>query len=144
MVSKQQLTGSQPGAPDVYKTVREVVTMGKLGRHPNIVTLYEVIDDPVSDWLYLGPPALPPVSAVGAADDTPTVLEYLPHGALDVVLDSRKAGQMSEDEIRSIMLDVVEGVNYSTLQRLITTPCAPDSPMSSSFAPDRAPRPEAR
>lgn len=71
---------------------REVAVLKKLD-HPNVVNLYEVIDDPAIDQLYL-------------------VFEYVENG---VIMDPEEDGSMTsfpEEEVRSFMQDAVGGLAY--------------------------------
>ncbi len=70
--------------------LREVALMKKL-RHPNLVRLHEVIDDPEKDKLYL-------------------ILDYVPGGPL--MSSARSQPALAEEEARRCLRDVVAGLSY--------------------------------
>lgn len=72
-------------------------------RHPHVVQLVEVIDDPQSDKMYL-------------------VLEYLPGGELkwrDERIPNNPKSIYTKDEVRSIFRDLVAGVQYLHYQGIV-------------------------
>ena len=83
----------------MYKVAREVAVMKKIS-HPNIIKLYEVLDNPNQEKIYL-------------------ILEYAHNGNIiewseesqHFCLKDRK-GQMEETEVRSIFRDIIKAVHY--------------------------------
>lgn len=69
---------------------REVAIMKKLD-HPNIVNLWEVINDPGIDRLYL-------------------VFEYIPNGSVTRILESQS--KLSEEQTKRYMRDIVSAIQY--------------------------------
>ncbi|KAJ4445477.1 hypothetical protein ANN_07285, partial [Periplaneta americana] len=78
------------------RVYREIAILKKL-HHPNIVKLYEVLDDPVEDHLYL-------------------VFELLERGE---VLKVPTEKPLSEDQAWKYFRDVVMGIEYLHYQRII-------------------------
>lgn len=89
LLSKKKKGGL--GSASLLEDVRREIAIMKNLDHPNVVRLYEVIDDPTNDKLYL-------------------VIEYVPGGALmgDVI----RCNPMSEARARRYFRDVVAGLEY--------------------------------
>lgn len=85
--------------------MREIAIMRRLN-NPNIVKLYEVINDPNEDRLFL-------------------VLEYMENGA--VQKDSRNLESFPEATVRKYLHDVVTGLEYLHSQRVIHRDLKPEN-----------------
>ncbi|KAI8921070.1 kinase-like domain-containing protein [Powellomyces hirtus] len=93
-------TGGQPVNPELEKIMREIAILKKC-KHPHVVGLREVIDDPASEKIYL-------------------VLEYLAGG--DIKWQNREDPEsplLSVDAARGIFQDVVCGVEYLHYQGIV-------------------------
>ena len=77
--------------------MREIAIMRRLN-HPNVVKLYEVINDPSEDRLFL-------------------VMEYMENGA--VQRDSRTLEALPEATVKKYLRDIVAGLDYLHAQRVI-------------------------
>ncbi|RKP38913.1 kinase-like domain-containing protein, partial [Dimargaris cristalligena] len=84
--------------PSVEKIRKEIAILKKC-QHPNVVHLYEVIDDPAARKIYL-------------------VLEYLERGEIQW-RDAQERPLLGLDEIRRIFRDLVLGVEYLHYQGII-------------------------
>eukprot|EP00755_Sulcionema_specki_P018940 Sspe_Gene.11839::Locus_4020_Transcript_1_1_Confidence_1.000_Length_2345::g.11839::m.11839 len=88
-------TRASGGVSAMDNVCRELALLKKM-QHPNVVRLYEVIDDPKDDKLYL-------------------IFEYLEKGEL-LKLDDEgftEGGKgLPIDRVRNLMVDIVQGVSY--------------------------------
>lgn len=85
--------------------MREIAIMKRLN-HPNVVKLYEVINDPNEDRLFL-------------------VMEYMENGA--VQKDSRNLESLPEAIVRKYLRDVLAGLEYLHTQRVIHRDLKPEN-----------------
>jgi [calcium/calmodulin-dependent protein kinase] kinase len=79
--------------------IKKEIAILKKCNHPHIVRLFEVIDDPRSDKIYLGKKTIH------------KVFEYLPGGELLWHTNDLKP-LYNEDQVRKIFRDIVAGVQY--------------------------------
>ncbi|KAI9143821.1 kinase-like domain-containing protein [Paraphysoderma sedebokerense] len=84
--------------PQLEKIKREIAILKKLA-HPNVVRLYEVIDDPMSEKVYM-------------------VMEYIDGGEIPWKDDSGHP-LLTIDEARKIIRDVIVGLEYLHYQGII-------------------------
>ncbi|ORX51995.1 Pkinase-domain-containing protein [Hesseltinella vesiculosa] len=87
IISKAHLAAN----PAIEKAVRREIAIMKLIRHPNIMSLVDVIDDPSSSELYL-------------------ILEYVQGGELFEYLVSR--GRLSDSEARRHFQQIILGLDF--------------------------------
>eukprot|EP00966_Prymnesium_polylepis_P260046 6006995-Prymnesium_polylepis.2 len=74
-------------------------------RHPNVVRLHEVIDDPVKDKLYL-------------------ILDYVPGGPM--MSGARQQAALPEERARALFRDVVCGLAYLHFQGVVHQDLKPE------------------
>ena len=92
---------------------REIAIMKKI-RHPNIVQLHELIDDPEKDTLYL-------------------VIEYLPKGQVMIWNNKRKhyrdpeGNVLCEERSRRCVADCVQGLDYLHRQSIVHRDLKPEN-----------------
>jgi serine/threonine protein kinase len=76
----------------VDEVKKEVAILKKM-KHPNVVQLFEVIDDPVNDYLFL-------------------VMEYVQNGPVMKLENGRSHRTLSESKSRKFMIDILNGLEY--------------------------------
>ncbi|KAK2948701.1 putative Calcium/calmodulin-dependent protein kinase kinase 2 [Blattamonas nauphoetae] len=107
MLNKAQLiakSGKAGAADSVLNALkREIAIMKKLD-HPNVVKLYEVIDDPNSTTLYL-------------------VMEYLPGGPCF----KSGRGALGERQCKYYLRDIVQGIEYCHFNEIVHHDIKPDN-----------------
>jgi serine/threonine protein kinase len=81
----------------VQESLREISVMKRL-QHRNVVTLYEVIDDPTKDCFYM-------------------VQEYMELGP--VLSDEELHAGLKPDVVRKYLIDVLYGLEYLHFQGVI-------------------------
>eukprot|EP01012_Entosiphon_sulcatum_P040725 TRINITY_DN5441_c0_g1_i1.p1 TRINITY_DN5441_c0_g1~~TRINITY_DN5441_c0_g1_i1.p1 ORF type:complete len:657 (+),score=105.11 TRINITY_DN5441_c0_g1_i1:70-1971(+) len=102
---RRMLKGSRSALADVQ---REVAIMKKL-RHPNLVSLYEVIDDPQGDKLYL-------------------ILDFVEKGPIRTVKENRLVGEpLTEDESCRFVRHLLCGLSYLHRQHIIHRDIKPEN-----------------
>eukprot|EP00164_Ancoracysta_twista_P011204 GFYU01017194.1.p1 GENE.GFYU01017194.1~~GFYU01017194.1.p1 ORF type:complete len:418 (+),score=53.16 GFYU01017194.1:249-1502(+) len=100
-ILKKKKNGSTVALDDV---MREIAIMKKL-KHANVATLYEVIDDPEKEKMYL-------------------VMELIEGG---VTMDQQKPKPLKEKRVQDLMRDALLGLEYLHFQRVIHRDIKPEN-----------------
>ena len=87
-------------ADDALLKIRKEIAILKRCSHPNIVKLYEVIDDPAREKIYL-------------------ILEYVDGGELIWRDSETEQPVVSIEDARRYFLDMVLGLQYRTVIQLV-------------------------
>ncbi|EME31636.1 Serine/threonine-protein kinase [Galdieria sulphuraria] len=106
-IYKQKLLSSFQTKTGVEKLLTECKVMMKL-RHPNILRLYELYDDPKLNCFYL-------------------VMEYACRGPIMRLQDNRNVTTLKEDVLRRIIFQVVQALCYIHSQGITHNDLKPDN-----------------
>lgn len=110
--------------------LREVAILKRL-RHPNVVRMYEIIDDPTNDKLFIGMNRKKLTILL--------VMEFIENGPI-MKLDSKdlKASEtLPESKARKYLLDIVNGLEYCTYFCLPILPFFKNSTFSKDYSSRR-------
>ena len=95
-------------APEVVGGLHREVAIMKRIRHRNIVTLFEVIDDPNEHFLYL-------------------VMQYVERGTIATVRDDGTCAPLELDMVRSVMRQAGDGLAYLHRHKIAHRDIKPDN-----------------
>ncbi|KAF8416524.1 kinase-like domain-containing protein [Tirmania nivea] len=105
--SASQIHSEEENGNPLYLIREEIAIMKKLG-HENIIKLYEVLDDPDGDSLYM-------------------VMEYCPKGVVMKVGLGEKTEPYTEEQCRLWFRDMILGIEYLHSQGIIHRDIKPDN-----------------